>query len=198
MPVAVDPEAWDCWHPRLIADRLAGVDMPWYVAGGWAIDLFHGVPTREHEDTEIAVPAERFDEVATRFPECDFYVAGGGRQVPLSPEALRAHHQTWAWDQSAEVWRFDVFREPHDGEMWICRRDRRIRRPYADIIRHSPDGVPYLSPELVLLFKAKANRDKDRADFAGTLPLLSNEERRWLDEALALAHPQHPWRAQLR
>lgn len=193
-----DPEAWDTWPPRLIADRLADVDMPWYVAGGWAIDLFRGAPTRDHEDIEIAVPAERFSEVATRFPECDFYVAGGGRQVPVSPETLRAHHQTWAWERRAGVWRFDVFREPHDGGTWIYRRDQRIRRPYADIIRRSRDGVPYLSPEVVLLFKAKADREKDRADFAGTLPLLSTDERRWLDAALAIVHPDHTWRDHLR
>jgi hypothetical protein len=32
--------------------------------------------------------------------------------------------------------------------------------------------VPYLLPEIVLLFKAKHRRPKDRADFDGVLPLL--------------------------
>ena len=36
---------------------------PWYVAGGWAVDLHLGRPTREHEDLEIGVPRERFAEV---------------------------------------------------------------------------------------------------------------------------------------
>ncbi|WP_446220323.1 hypothetical protein [Micromonospora sp. IBHARD004] len=158
----------------------------------------HGRPTRDHEDTEIAVPADRFAEVAERFPDCDFHVVGDGRAVPPSPEALRAHHQTWAWQRGPAVWRFDVFREPHDGGTWICRRDARIRRPYAELIRHDPGGIPYLCPEVVLLFKAKAVRDKDRADFDVTVPLLSAAGRRWLDGALALVHPGHPWRERLR
>lgn len=51
---------------------------------------------------------------------------------------------------------------------------------------------------VVLLFKAKNTRDKDEADFTGVLPLLSRAERGWLDAALGLTHPDHPWRARLR
>ena len=193
-----DLDAWDPWPPRVLADRLAGVEVPWYVAGGWALDLFRGARTRAHDDLEIAVPAGRFAEVVAYFPDCDFHVVGDGRAVPLSAEALRAHYQTWAWQREAAVWRFDVFREPHDDDTWICRRDPRIRRPYADLIRRSADGVPYLSPEVVLLFKAKAVRDKDRVDFDGTVALLSPEQRRWLDDALGLVHPEHQWRSRLR
>src|SRR5262249_25277670 len=94
-------------------------------------------------------------------------------------------------------WRFDVFREPHDSDVWICRRDTRIRRRYADLIRHDASELPFLAPEVALLFKAKASRDKDCADFAGTLPLLDPGQRRWLLDALDLVHPDHPWQAAL-
>jgi hypothetical protein len=30
--------------------------------------------------------------------------------------------------------------------VWICRRDETIRLPYAEIIRHTADGIPYLTP----------------------------------------------------
>ena len=36
-----------------------GVTAPWCVAAGWALDLFRGEQTREHEDLEIAVPTTR-------------------------------------------------------------------------------------------------------------------------------------------
>jgi hypothetical protein len=87
-----------------------------------------------------------------------------------------------------------VFREPHDGDVWICRRDQRIRRPYVEIIQRTLDGIPYLAPEIVLLFKAKNPRDKDEADFRGVLPLLDRGRRLWLDDALAVISPTHPWR----
>ena len=57
--------------------------------------------------------------------------------------------------------------------------------------------LPYLAPEIVLLFKAKAPRAKDEADFAGVLPLLDARRKAWLDAALGLVHPDHPWRTAL-
>ncbi|MBE1490038.1 nucleotidyltransferase domain-containing protein [Plantactinospora soyae] len=192
-----DIDAWDAWTPRVVAERLAGLDVPWCVAAGWAVELFLGVPGRPHADLEIAVPADRFGAVAERFPDCDFHVAHDGGLLPLSPEAMRTGHQTWACERASGLWRLDVFREPHDGDVWICRRDARIRRPYAEIIRRDPDGIPYLVPEVVLLFKAKAVREKDQADFAAALPLLDEAARRWLDDSLALLDPTHRWRSQL-
>jgi hypothetical protein len=192
-----DLELWEAWHPRTLAARLRGLPVPWYVAAGWAIDLFRGEQTRHHEDLEVALPAGSFGLVPPLFPEIDFFVpAGVERLTAMTPDALAGEsHQTWAYERAAGRWRFDVFREPHDGDTWICRRDERIRLPYADIIRRTPDGIPYLTPEVVLLFKAKANREKDRADFAGALPLLTAAQRAWLDDALALVHPGHPWRS---
>ena len=54
-------------------------------------------------------------------------------------------------------------------------------------------GIPYAVPEVVLLFKAKAARDKDRADLDLALPLMAAERRRWLKDALARVHPGHEW-----
>ena len=190
--VEVNLDAWDAWHPTALAHRMAGLTVPWYVAAGWALDLFRGCQTRDHEDLEIAVPADRFTEVAERFPDCEFFVPGGGVMVPFDAET-QAGHQTWAWETATGKWRFDVFREPHDGDTWICRRDERIRLPYPKIISRDAAGIPYLVPELVLLFKAKGDRAKDRADLAGVLPLLDAVRRRWLADALEMVHPGHPW-----
>jgi hypothetical protein len=76
---------------------------------------------------------------------------------------------------------------------WICRRDETIRRPYPEIIRVTADAIPYLRPEIVLVFKAKQDGPKDEHDFAGVLPLLADAERRWLATALARIHPAHRW-----
>jgi hypothetical protein len=194
-----DLEAWAPWPPAVLADRLAGAAFPWAVAAGWALDLFRGEQTRHHDDLEIALPAGSFPEVPPLFPDVEFWVPqGAGRLAPMSADTLAGEsHQSWAYDPAGRCWRFDVFREPHDGDTWICRRDGSIRMRYADLIRRTGDGVPYLVPEVVLLFKAKALRDKDRADFDGTLPLLTTAQRAWLHDALGVVHPGHPWRSRL-
>jgi hypothetical protein len=67
----------------------------------------------------------------------------------------------------------------------------------AAIGNSTSDGIPYLVPEIQLLYKAKGLRPKDEADFRQTLPALSLEQRDWLREALLQAHPQHPWLGRL-
>ncbi|MGK5641867.1 nucleotidyltransferase domain-containing protein [Streptomyces sp. URMC 126] len=182
------------WRPERVAERLAGTGMPWYVAGGWALDLFRGEPSRVHGDVEIAVPAAAFPEIRDRFPGYVFDAVGAGRLWPAAgPEALAATHQTWLRDPETGRFHLDVFREPHDGDTWICRRDEGLRLPYAAVIERSAGGIPYLRPELVLLFKAKGARPKDRADFAATLPLLDRARRDALGRWLERVHPGHPW-----
>ncbi|MEU5038375.1 hypothetical protein AB0G48_30015 [Streptomyces rubiginosohelvolus] len=186
------------WTPDEVARRLAGVGAPWCVAAGWALDLFRGRQTRAHGDIEIAVPAGRFPEVRRRFPGYAFDAAGSGRiWEDAAPDVLAAVHQTWVRDPATGDYLLDVFREPHDGDTWICRRDESIRRPYDEIVHHTRDGIPYLAPELVLLFKAKHARPKDQADFDATVPYLSPEQRASLVGLLDRVHPGHPWSAGL-
>ncbi|MFF8984532.1 nucleotidyltransferase domain-containing protein [Streptomyces globisporus] len=186
------------WTPDEVARRLAGVRAPWYVAAGWALDLFRGRQTRAHGDIEIAVPAGQFPEVRRRFPGYVFDAAGSGRiWEDAAPDVLAAVHQTWLRDPATGDYLLDVFREPHDGDTWICRRDGSIRLPYDEIVHHTRDGIPYLAPELVLLFKAKHARPKDQADFDATVPYLGPEQRASLERLLDRVHPGHPWSAGL-
>ena len=83
----LDPP-WDPWHPADIARLLAGVTVPWYVAGGWAIDLFIGRQTREHGDLEIAIPASAFAAIRGVLPDYEFDVVGSGRRWPLDSPAF--------------------------------------------------------------------------------------------------------------
>ncbi|MFE7592129.1 nucleotidyltransferase domain-containing protein [Kitasatospora sp. NPDC057512] len=193
------PARWSsCWTPGEVAQRLAGIGTPWYVAAGWALDLFRGRRTRAHGDIEIGIPAAGYPEVRDRFPGYAFDAAGSGRiWEDATPEVLAAVHQTWLRDPTTGDYLLDVFREPHDRDTWICRRDETIRLPYREIIHHTRDGIPYLAPELVLLFKAKHVREKDQSDFDATVPHLTPAQRQTLTGLLARVHPGHRWRADL-
>ena len=191
--VRADDRPWDAWHPREVAERLRDVATPWWVAAGWAIDLFRGEQTREHEDLEIAVPQAGFPELRAALSDYEFDVVGSGHIWPLDSPAFDVMHQTWVRDPATSTYRLDVFREPHDGEVWICRRDEAIREPFSRIVRRTTDGIPYLVPEVTLLFKAKWTRDKDESDFAGVQSLMTSDQRAWLRNALLRLHPGHRW-----
>jgi hypothetical protein len=188
-----DLSLWEAWHPAQAARRFEGLDVPWCVAAGWALDLFRGGERREHEDLEVAVPRDRFDTFRVALEGLELFVIGDGRAHRPTAELLRAHHQTWAREPDTGTWRIDVMREPWEDDIWVYRRDPRVRAPGDDVIGYTTDGIPYLQPEIVLLFKAKAPRPKDEEDFAAILPLLDPGRRSWLTEALQLMHPGHPW-----
>ena len=198
---SLDARWSDAWSPSEVARRLAGVTAPWCVAAGWALDLFRGTQTREHGDIEIAVPAARFPEIRERLTGRTGYVfdaVDSGRiWRDAAPEVLDVTYQTWLRDPATDQYLIDVFREPHAGDTWICRRDEAIRFPYGDVIRHTNDGIPYLAPELVLLFKAKHLRAKDQADFDGTVLHMTVHQRARLAGLLERVHLGHPWLAGL-
>jgi hypothetical protein len=82
-----------------------------------------------------------------------------------------------------------------NDEQWLFRRDSRIYRPLTAIGRQTEDDIPYLAPEIQLLYKAKTPRSKDEADFMKSQ--LDQESRHWLAQGLAIVHPGHPWFTQL-
>ena len=171
--------------------------MPWYVAGGWALDLYRGIESREHEDLEIGVSADGFPAIRSALGDFEFDVVLDGRRWPLDSPAFASSHQTWVRDPATGAYRLDVFREKHDGHTWICRRDESIRMSYSEIILRTPDGIPFLSPVIVLLFKAKWARPKDDEDLSAVLPLLDREYRSALRNLIARVHPDHRWLLQV-
>ncbi len=198
----IDEIPWAAFTPDELAPLLEGLDVRWRVSAGWAVDLFVGRQTREHEDLEIAVPDSAFPVLRRHLSRFDFVVPGStspgqGHTWPADEAALAWSHQTWARDGDG-LFRFDVFREPHDGDTWICRRDTSIRRPYREVVRVTAEGTPYEAPEVVLLFKAKHARPKDEADLDTVLPLLDAAVLDWLHHALTQVHPDHPWAERVR
>lgn len=187
---------WKPWTPSEVTERLSGAPPCWFVAAGWALDLFAGGLGREHSDLEIAVPRDRFPEIAAALPGYEWDVVGDGYAWTY-PEKAENMHQTWLREPRTGRYRLDVFREPHDGDRWVCRRDASITLPYDELILRTPDGIPYSIPEAVLLFKAKAQRAKDEADFRVALPLLDRTRRARLSGWLSRVHPGHPWLTEL-
>jgi hypothetical protein len=194
-----DLEAWDAWRPEEVAALLAGVSAPWCVAGGWALDLFLGYQRRAHEDLEIAVPHDRFEQIAAALVGYEFFVVADDRVWPLARAGnwLETHHQTWVREPATGRWRLDIFREPSAGGLWVCRRDSRLQLPYERLIALTDNGIPYAQPEVVLLFKAKALRPNDVSDYEAVLPRLAPRQRNWLRDALKIVHPGHHWLADL-
>jgi Aminoglycoside-2''-adenylyltransferase len=159
-------DAWQPWRPEQAAEQLAGVSVPWYVVGGWAIDLWLGHETRPHGDLEIAILRADFPTIRARLSGFVLHTVGDGEvrllPAPAAPPADK--HQNWVLDPVANAWRMDIMLEPGDAATWRFRRDATIHAPRPRMTG-SRAGVPFLKPAATLLYKAKAMRPKDEADF---------------------------------
>src|SRR4029453_7166464 len=83
-------------------------------------------------------------------------------------------HGIWA-RRSNEVsapWTCKFLLNEHTDQDWIFRRNEGITRS-LDEVGAEGDGVPFLRPEIVLLYKASEPSPKNEADFVAVRPHLS-------------------------
>lgn len=188
------------WEPLSIAELHAVMEqlgMRWWVAGGWAIDLFLGRQTRTHGDIDAAVLREEHSLLTRLQPEWDVHIAHDGTLMPWSGEPLTPEqHQFWVRRPKSAAWSFELLIEESGGNNWVYRRNARVRLPLDRFGAVTADGTPYIRPEIALLYKAKPpahENDRNAADFEAALPALTAAARAWLREALELTFPHHPW-----
>lgn len=181
--------------PKKAAALMRGFEASWIIAGGWAIDLFLERETRPHADVEIAV--FRRDQLAlqARFSGLTIKKAVGGALVdwPRGEYLEPPVHEIHLFDPGAETPVAEVLLNETDGENWLYRRNAAVTKPLGEICRASRAGIPYLCPEIALLYKSKAPRERDEADLTAALPRLDEAGRRWLARALAVGDENHPW-----
>jgi hypothetical protein len=184
--------------PSGVARLFAGAPFPWWVVGGWSVDD-ETSPRRHHEDIEVAVLRRDFRAVVGWL--ADWHVwdihAGTLRLLLGEWDMPDDHEQAWVRRDAHSPWVMDLLLTPADGDDWLYKKDQRVRRPLADVVRMGADGVPRQLPEIALLFKSRFLRAKDVADFEAVLPTLDMAARRWLQGVLLLVAPGHPWTARL-
>lgn len=188
------------WKPLVPADAarlLRGYDRPWWVGGGWALDLFLDRATRSHDDLDVVVLRQDQEVVRRHFADWELHVAHRGALTPWNGVRLELPlHGLWARRDARGPWEVELLLMESDGVRWLFRRDPRISLPLERVgLRRN--GVPFLAPEIPLLYKAKHPRERDEADFRAVLPELPPDRRAWLRAALASQEPAHPWLAAL-
>ena len=172
---------------------MNGFPAPWGIAGGWALDLFMGHESRPHADIDVAIMRADQQQLRSRLSGRVEKVVAGHLAEWSSGEILErpVHeiHVTWPDGYHLEFLLNEQDQSTHE---WVFRRDGRIRRSLAASFATNRD-VPYLVPEIVLLYKAKGPSVKDDADLSAVLPRLSTEQRTWLGQAIARTTPGHRW-----
>ncbi|MFJ8387782.1 nucleotidyltransferase domain-containing protein [Streptomyces sp. NPDC094438] len=193
---------WSAAHPAEIAELFKDSDFPWWIAGGYAIELAAGREIRPHGDVDVLVLRRDQERVRERLADWDLYVADPPRAGQLRPWARGEFldlplNGLWCRRSPSAPWSVELLLDESDADQWVSRRDARVRLPLDHLGQVSAEDIPYLAPEVQLFYKAKATREKDQADFEAVVPLLGPAQRAWLLEALDLCEPKHPWRERL-
>lgn len=122
----------------------------------------------------------------------DIHVAAAGRLTPWAggtPDPALNQNNLWCRRSTDGPWLLDVTIGEGEDDMWVYRRDPRIRLPWADAVLQTPEGLPYLAPELQLLFKSRDRREKDEVDARQVVPELDSVRADRLHRMLPAAHP---------
>jgi hypothetical protein len=193
-------DRWESMPPEWVAERLRGIAVPWWIAGGWALDLFVGHQTRAHGDTDISVLRGGEAALHQQLRGWELFIADVGTLTPWKkgqpfPDD---RHAIWGRETGHDTFQLEIAVERWEGTRWSYRRDARIGAHVKDIGRVTAEGIPYLRPDIVLLYKSKAPRALDESDLMAVLPSLDAAQRATLSAWVSAVDPMHRWLARLR
>jgi hypothetical protein len=189
-----------------VGSLLSGLTVPWWITGGWAIDLAAGHVTRDHAEVNVMM-LERDEHALRGLAGIGVQlIADGqppgpwptGRRLTAGPAPAPKPPVTGPGRRVGDrlILRGEDLPLPVEvvpasavGAFWVFQRGAHIFfRPLADITRYW-QGIPFLAPEVVLLIKGRPGTDRpgtdnDQRDFEAALPMLSADQRSWLKDAI--------------
>lgn len=201
MPTNFDYQFWEPFLPEEVALRFSTFFEPWCIAGGWGLDLRVGQVTRTHADIDVAILRKDQLKLHDIFSDAEIFVVdppGALRDWSAEEYLFAPLYNIWIRESSQGPWKIQVMLQDHTKEQWLFRRDHSIRGSLENWIVSSKTGIPVLSPEIQLLYKAKSIRDQDQHDLALSLPHLSTTQRIWLREKIRQVYGEdHIWLKEL-
>jgi hypothetical protein len=132
---------WRATHPREVPAYLAGVKPRWWVAGGWALDLFLGKQSRAHKVLDIGILRRDAPDVVAELSGFEFFEAKDGRLFRLEGMPRATVNSLWGRPFGSQQWVLELLLDEADQGEWIFRRDRNIRYPLDLLVQYDLDPV---------------------------------------------------------
>jgi ribosomal protein S18 acetylase RimI-like enzyme len=169
----------------------------WWIAGGWAIDLFLKKQTRPHDDIDVLIRREDQLEIQDLLADWDLWAADppGTLKPWAKGEFLKKGLQDiWGRKTPKDPWQIQIMLFDTENGDWIFKRDESIRRSLESVAITTHDGLFLLAPEVQLLYKSKSLRAKDQQDFQNAIIAMSDDQKSWLKVALKSVYKEgHIW-----
>ena len=204
-------------------DYLKNINIDYAICGGSAIDLFVGRKTRPHKDLDVAVFLEDRDKIVQYMLEMgwDIYEPCGSgylHKITSVKDQMRIKTNIWCVKPSSSHYHFTdhgnnmyavqqdgleqegldfiefLFNKREDGH-FLYSRNNNIRKDMGKAVLLTETKIPYLAPEIVLLYKSTALYNYEyKQDFDVALIKMNSEDREWLKSSLVCIFPDgHEW-----
>jgi hypothetical protein len=172
--------------PHDIAEELKNVSFSWWICGGWALELFTGHEIREHHDMDLAIFRKDQQMLREQLPDWEFKIALNGVLHEWGEGEMDKNlHALWARKKGQDKWVTEFLLNEADEINWIFRKNSKITFPLNEIgIKR--EKIPFLIPEIPLLFKSAHCGDKDELDFKHCIEKMNEVQkerlRKWISE----------------
>jgi hypothetical protein len=206
-----------------LSEHLSGMNIGWYLCGGFAIDAYLGNITRKHKDVDITVSFNDMKECIQYLKSKGWEIdAPVGNQRLVSVEFALQHSELnfdniWCYKKGVDF----IKTEKTDGSfkyMKFINREQ-TKLDFIEVMFNKiENGVFYyqknhnitldidnafikmgevtiLAPEIILLYKSRNCENSDyQHDFDMVINKLDKERYDWFINAMNIAYPQgHIW-----
>lgn len=179
-------------HPDIdfVMGIMKNFKKPWFIAGGWSIDIALGKVTRDHHDLDISIFREDIKDALRYFDDWVIKVAVPGENRLVDYEQFS--------DLTLPRYCLHLFRDNDFIEILLTERmeDQVLFRKNKNITMHINDfGLrdcaerPYVNPVWQLMFKCLSPRDKDSEDFYNYLIVMNDQQKLWLSNGIRMMKP---------
>lgn len=191
--------------------------------GGFAIEVFLNREIRKHGDIDISAYWQDRDKIIHYMQSLGFHVyemCGGGiaHHITDVKFQIKAKRNIFCFKDGCSLVKLSPLGETdmyhldfdHIGQLkldfieflfnnrnvdsFLYARNENISLPITQAILNR-NGIPYLAPELVLLYKSTdTERDGYRLDYESAIAEMTSEQKDWLQTALKVMNPSgHKW-----
>ncbi|MEA3438646.1 MAG: amino acid transporter [Chloroflexota bacterium] len=195
--MSLEHQDWDPISTEEAKIIFGAMAIPWWIAGGVALDLYIGQATRVHGDLDVLILREDQLVFQQFMSDWDLHKTSqpGLKPWPVGEYLEIGVNQVWCRKTPESKWCLEVMFMDTIEDEWVYRRANGIKGSVTDMGWMTSDEIPCLLPEIQLLYKARLKPAvKDSIDFETILPYLSETQKHWLQSALKIQYPNgHPW-----
>lgn len=193
----ISQNIWNPLTPKEVKTIFKDTDFRWWIAGGYTLEAFVGFSYRHHSDIDVLLLREETKDLMYQLTDWELYLASPpgnlkewDHREPLPPTVT----DIWVKEKGQSIWSFQIMINDSKNNQFIYKRDPSILFDIEKFTWKAKDEIPFLAPELQLLYKAKDRREKDDLDFQQCMSLMAEDKRKWLIEKITKCFSsEHPW-----